>query len=129
MMQTSEAFSHLHVDPPVMKLPAVFLSQVDQVYSSQSGFAPVPPAALGSLGLSALHRCSAPRMLFSIEPDLNVLWVHVMPLAALFSWEPRIMKSGCWKNFFSSGRELAALRGSWVNNFLVHLTQGLCQAL
>lgn len=125
-METSEAFSHLHVDPSVMELPAVFLSQVDWVYSSQPGFALVPPAVLGPAWGSALHRCGTPGMLFSIEPDRNVLWVHVMSLGALFSWELRIMKRGCWKSSFLSGRELTALKGSWVNNFLVHLTQGLC---
>jgi len=51
---TPEAFSHLLADPSVMELPAVFLSQVDWVYSSQSGFALVPPAVLGTAWVS-LH--------------------------------------------------------------------------
>lgn len=82
MVETSAAFSHLCVDPAVMELPAVFLSQVDWVCSSQ---------ALHWCH-SSLHHCGAPRMLFSIEPHLHVSWVHVMPLAALFSWELRIME-------------------------------------
>lgn len=52
------------------------------------------------------------KWILSIEVNLNVSWTHVMPLAALFSWELRIMKRGCWKSSLLSGSELPALKGS-----------------